>query len=152
LEVRGVTVVDVDAAVVERLDAITAAGRPSWSLLVEADAAGPGTPAWLKLGNVLRQAFSDLTTALLGTDGTVAVCNLGLLARYDRLDLVAAWRDALHGRRGHLAGLWLVIGAPQAEVPLLDGRAVPVLDHEWARIPDAWLADRHPAAAGALPR
>lgn len=145
LEAQGVTVVDLDEALVNRLDALTAGGRPSWQLVVEADAAGPGTPQWQNLGRVLDRAFDDVSASLLATGGTVALHNLGLLARYDRLGLVAAWRDALYGGQGRLGALWLVVGAPQAEVPLLDGRAVPVLDHEWARIPEAWLANRHRA-------
>jgi hypothetical protein len=77
----------------------------------------------------------------------VLLVRCGLLARYDRLDLVASWRGLLHDRRGALTALWMLVGTTGAsDVPLLDGKAVPVLSrNEWARIPEDWLRNVHRA-------
>ena len=73
--------------------------------------------------------------------------NPGLLARYDRLDVLAAWRDALHDGDHRLKALWLLMPSTVAsDVPLLNGRAVPVISrNEWSRIPADWLRNAHRA-------
>ena len=83
----------------------------------------------------------------------VSRLDLGLLARYDRMEQVARWRDRLHSGDGRLGALWLLVGSTGgAERPTIDRRAVPVLSgNDWARIPDSWLKNTHRAAASKGP-
>ncbi|MHB1446941.1 MAG: BREX system serine/threonine kinase PglW [Acidimicrobiales bacterium] len=146
-----VTVIDFDDWLLDEIGRLTEAGRPSWDLIVEVDAAGPGSARWSNLAKIIDRALDSLTARLIATPGTVLLRRCGLLARYQRLDVVARWRDALHGRSSALGGLWLLVSAPgTTDVPLLDGEAVPVLTrNEWVRVPNDWLRNAHRAVGSA---
>ena len=71
----------------------------------------------------------------------------GLLARYDQMGLLDTLRDKA-GRpasAGGIPGAWLLIpGDEQSPLPLMEGRAVPVLTSgQHARIPESWLRNVH---------
>ncbi|HEY8545530.1 MAG TPA: BREX system serine/threonine kinase PglW, partial [Acidimicrobiales bacterium] len=142
-----VTLVDVDEWLIAEVERLTAGGRPSWQLVVEADAAGPGSVPWQNLTRLLDRALAGFTDRLAATAGTVVLTRCGLLARYDRLDAVATWRDLLHRGGTPLQALWMLVATLGAsDVPLLDGKAVPVLTrNEWTRIPADWLRNVHRA-------
>ena len=74
--------------------------------------------------------------------------NCGLLKRYDQLDLLERLRDQAGTREG-LPGLWVLIPSDdQEELPVLDGKPVPVITPgQWARIPDGWLKNLHRTGA-----
>ena len=57
---------------------------------------------------------------------------------------MARWRDRLHAKQGAFTALWLLLpGSGGADVPLLDGRPVPVISrNEWSHIPADWLRSR----------
>ncbi|MEZ5229966.1 MAG: hypothetical protein R2710_25875 [Acidimicrobiales bacterium] len=137
--------VSVDSWLTEQLDELTANGKPSWQVLTEADAAGEVGPHWGNLRNVVNRALDGFTQRLIATDGTVLLTDPGLLARFDRLDLVASWRSALHEGGNPLQALWLLVPAATAtDVPMLDGRAVPVISrNEWSHLPEDWLRNAH---------
>ncbi|MDQ3681208.1 MAG: hypothetical protein M3378_11860, partial [Actinomycetota bacterium] len=140
-----VTIVDLDDWLVAEVEHLTQAGRPSWELVVQVDAAGPASASWQNLTKVVDRALDSLTARLAATSGTVLLTRCGLLARYKRLDVIARWRDAVHNRATSLDALWLLVSAPgTTDVPTLDGEAVPVLTrNEWARIPNDWLRNAH---------
>lgn len=140
--------VDLDERLLERIRALTADQRPSWETVVAADAAGSGGKGWVPLTKLVDRALTEVTAALLATGGTVLVHNLGLLARYDRMDRIAHWRDALYSGDTNLGALWLLVGSPgSVERPMVDRQVVPVLSgNEWARIPSSWLQNTHRAA------
>jgi hypothetical protein len=142
-----VTVVDVDEWLLAEIERLTAGGSPSWDLVVAADAAGPGSVPWQNLARLIDRAAIAFTDRLVATPGAVLLVHCGLLARYDRLDLVARWRGLLHDRHGALTALWMLVATTGTnDVPLLDGKAVPVLSrNEWARIPEDWLRNVHRA-------
>lgn len=144
-----ITIVDLDEWLLAELDQLTEAGKPSWELVVEVDAAGPASARWQNLTRVINQALDSLTTRLTATSGTVLLTRCGLLARYKRLDVVARWRDAVHDRSTPIEALWLLVSAPgTTDVPMLDGEAIPVLTrNEWARIPNDWLRNAHRTGA-----
>jgi hypothetical protein len=77
----------------------------------------------------------------------VLLVHPGLLARYDQMDLLTRLRDRV-GRKGACPGLWLLVAADeQSELPLIDGRAVPLIGSgQRARVPLAWLENLHRAA------
>lgn len=140
-----VIVADFDEWFLAELERLTADGRPSWELVVEADAAGPGSSRWQNLTKVVDKALTAVSERLEATAGTVLLTRCGLLARFQRLDLVARWREALHDPTTPLDGLWLLVTSPgTSDVPLLDGEAVPVLTrNEWSRVPEQWLRNVH---------
>ena len=72
----------------------------------------------------------------------------GLLARYDQVGLLERLRDRV-GRRETCPGLWVLVACDeQSELPLIDGREVPLLTPgQRARVPLAWLENAHRAAA-----
>jgi serine/threonine protein kinase len=142
-----VTIVDVDEWLIAEVERLTEDGRPSWQLVVDADAAGPGSVAWQNLTRLVERAIAGFTDRLAAASGTVLLTNCGLLARYDRLDVVATWREMLHRGDAALDALWLLVATSGAsDVPLLDGKAVPVLTrNEWTRIPPDWLRNVHRA-------
>ena len=143
-----VTTINVDLWIAQELENLAASGKPSWDTLTAADAAGPGGVNWGRLSQVVDSALERVTDRLLATGDTVLLTNMGLLARYDRLDLVAAWKDRLHEGRHPLKAIWLLIPSTVAsEVPMLDGRAIPVVSrNEWSRIPVDWLKNAHRGA------
>ena len=140
--------VNLDAWLSEELAGLTASGKPSWDTLAAADAAGPSGVNWGRLRQVVDQALERITDRLLATNDTVLLTHVGLLARYDRLDLVAAWRGSLHEGGHPLQAIWLLIPSTVAsDVPMLDRRAIPVVSrNEWSRIPADWLKNAHRGA------
>lgn len=90
---------------------------------------------------MLGQALARFSERLFDASGTVLLTEAGLLARYDRLDLVGAWRDGLHASTGRLRSLWMLVPSDRRhDVPMLNGRSVPVVGrHEHAWIPADWL-------------
>jgi serine/threonine protein kinase len=142
--------IDVDAWLTEQLDAVTAGGKPSWALLAKADAEGPSGAQWSNVRKVIDTALTQLTAELARHEGAVLLTNVGLLARFDRLDIVATWRDLLHQGATGLTAIWIVVPSTGAsEMPMLDGREVPVLPGgaEWSRIPDDWIRNAHRTGA-----
>ena len=139
--------VNADEWLAGELESLTASGKPSWNTLAAADAAGANGASWGRLRSVVDSALERFTERLLATDATLLLTNPGLLARYDRLDVLAAWRDALHDGDHRLKALWLLMPSTVAsDVPLLNGRAVPVISrNEWSRIPADWLRNAHRA-------
>ena len=148
LERFNVATVDLDAVIMSRLEAITADGKPSMQMLFEADRAGAGGAQWANLQKVLDRVFADITRDLLATSGTVVLHQLGLLARYDRIGLLSQIREALHDGDHQLGAVWVVTTRrAQVDAPMIDGSAIPVLDHEWARVPRRWLENAHRVGA-----
>ncbi len=71
--------------------------------------------------------------------------NPGLLARYERLDLLDKLRNTA-GTRGGPPSVWLLVPQASAGLPMLDGHPIPVLSNtEWARLNEAWLQNAHRA-------
>ncbi|WP_162142126.1 BREX system serine/threonine kinase PglW [Ilumatobacter coccineus] len=145
LERLATSTVNLDVWLVEELEALTADGKPPWTTLAAADAAGDGGSAWANVKKMVDVALTKVTARLAALEGTVLVTNLGLLARYERLNVVAEWRDLLHSKSTSLSAVWLLMPSASAtEVPLLDGRAVPVISrNEWSQIPADWLRNAH---------
>jgi len=72
----------------------------------------------------------------------VLLIHAGLLASYDRLDLLERLRDRV-GRPGGPPGLWLLLPSQQ---PLIDGKAVPLLSPaQRVPVPESWAAPRKEA-------
>lgn len=119
----------------------------AWSVVLEADAAEPGSGDWRNLQRLVEHALGEVETELLDQPGTVLLSEAGLFGRYDRLDLLEGLRERLaspeEGRA--LRGLWLLVpGDQQSDAPRLAGRALPVIGPgDWARVPESWVSGAH---------
>ena len=79
--------------------------------------------------------------------GLVLLVHAGLVARYGAIDLLERLRDRV-GDREAPRGAWLLLAADeQSELPLLEGRPVPILGlTQRARVPREWLENLHRSA------
>lgn len=144
------TLVDLDAALVEAMRANAEQAGAKWPKLLEADAA----PQHSKPREILRQLVSgavpDVEARLTGIEGTAVATNLGLLARYDRLDVIERLAQRLAWDRidTPLRGLVAVVpGTDPHSPPMIDRRPVPVISsNQWAHVPSAWLAEHKETA------
>jgi len=145
LERLDVTPIDFDELLLDRLLAATANGKPSWEVITRADAGGPTGREWHKLQQLLDREFEILADELFAQPGTVVLHSVGLLARYDRVNQIAEWRERLHARTCELQGLWLLIpGTQDTAAPMIGSQAVPILGPgEWSQIPKTWIENRH---------
>lgn len=142
----GPTAVDVDELIIRHLHTAADDARVRWDLVLRVDADPAGTD-WSRLMTLVARAMPGVRQELTAAGGTILLRNAGLLARYGQLGVVDELREAVMGG-GMLRGCWLLVPADQqAELPLIDGRPVPVLTrNEWARIPETWLQNRHRSA------
>lgn len=120
-----------------------------WNVVLRADAAPPGSADRANLLRLVDRVLPRLERELGGSSKTLLLTRPGLLARYDRMRLFERVRDRL-GRPAApgeetLFGAWLLVPcSDQAAAPVVDGKPVPVVTPgEWARIPEAWVANRH---------
>ena len=117
-------------------------------MVLEADAAPRDSEDWRNLLRLIGRALPSVEQQVLAADRAVLILYPGPLARYERMDLLERLRDRV-GKPGSPPALWVLIPSDdQHELPTLDGCAVPVLTPgQRARIPEAWVYNRHRAAA-----
>jgi serine/threonine protein kinase len=137
-----VRVVDGDRVMIDALREAAGKARVDWSLVLRTDAT-PQNGDWNKLMLLVGRAIPRVEAELSAADATVLLLHPGLLARYDRLDLLERLRDRV-GRPGGPKGLWLLLPAKQ---PLIGNKAVPLLSPaQRVRVPEGWIENRHRAA------
>jgi hypothetical protein len=113
-------------------------------VVVQADAASPESADWRRLQTLVRRAMPSVEQALFRADRPVLLVYPGLLARYDQIQLLEKLRDACAQDSDAAGFIVLMPSDEQHHMPVLDGKPVPViLASEWARIPEAWLANAH---------
>jgi serine/threonine protein kinase len=132
------------------------AAKVEWSVALEADATGRESPGWRNLMILVRRCIPHLEQELLRIDGTALLVYPGLLGRYDCLDVLERLRDRITSPGGSgapLRGIWVLLASDeQNALPTLDRKPVPVISsNQWARIPEAWLANAHRSAAPGFP-
>jgi hypothetical protein len=84
---------------------------------------------------------------LLASPRPVLLVHPGLLARYDQMDLLTRLRDQV-GRKGKCPALLVMVAADeQSELPLIDGREVPLIGSgQRAQVPLSWTENDHRSA------
>jgi serine/threonine protein kinase len=142
----GLQLIDGDRVMVDALRDAAGKARVDWSLVLPADATAPEARAsnrgWTNLLLLVKRAMPRVEEQFTAAGSTVLLVNPGLLARYDKLDLLERLRDRV-GRAGGPPGLWLLLPAQQ---PLIDGKAVPLLSPaQRVHVPEGWLANLHRA-------
>lgn len=136
---------DLDAIVLDTLEALAREWEIDWNVLLRADAAPAGSPDAQNFATVLHEAWPRVEQALLTHARPALLCNVGLAARWRRMQTFATLQDACtFGRRPALV---VLIGSPMTpdDRPILDGQAVPVAINttDYGRIPRAWLENQH---------
>ncbi|MFN5078866.1 MAG: hypothetical protein ACK5MO_25025, partial [Planctomyces sp.] len=107
-----------------------------WELVLKTDTVPQG-PDWDKLLLLVSRAMPAVEQRLRSAERTLLVIYPGLLARYDQMDLLARLSQEV-GRANGIPGLWLLL--PGDQQPLLDGRAVPLINPAQRNcIPSSWL-------------
>src|SRR5207244_1157240 len=109
-------VVDGDRLIIEALRDAARRARVDWSLVLRTDAT-PQNGDWKRLMLLVGRAMPCVEEQLSSAGSNVLLVNPGLLARYDKMDLLERLRDRV-GRTGGPHGLWLLLPAQQ---PLIDG-------------------------------
>ncbi len=136
--------VDLEGLLLDALIQVAMKARVHWDLVVKT-VATPGRGDWDKLLLLVGRALPLVEKELVASDQPLLLTYAGLLARYDRLDLLERLRDQV-GRRGGPPALWLLV--PNDHQAHLDGKPVPLLSPgQKARIPDAWLRNEHRAGS-----
>jgi hypothetical protein len=131
-------VVDGDRLVIDALRESAGKARVDWSLVLRTDAT-PNGGDWNKLMLLVGRTMPRVEKELSAAGSTVLLVNPGLLARYDKLDLLERLRDRV-GRPGGPHGLWLLLPVQQ---PFIDGKPVPLLSPaQRAHVPESWAAPR----------
>jgi len=134
----------IECLLIEAMHAAADAAGVKWPAVVRADAEGENGANWKRFMGLVGSALDRVRDQLSTSDKTLLLTHPGLLARYGAIDLVEHLRDRVYDRAG-LAGAWLLIPSDdQRTLPTIDGVSVPVITAgQWARIPDAWLQNRH---------
>jgi hypothetical protein len=134
--------IDGDRLVIDALREVAGKARVDWSVVLRTDAT-PHNGDWNRLRLLVGRAMPRIEQQLSSADATVLLVHPGLLARYDRLDLLERLRDRV-GRAGGPKGLWLLLPAQQ---PLIDGKPVPLLSPaQRVHVPESWVANEHRAS------
>jgi serine/threonine protein kinase len=134
----------VEDLLLREMRAAADAAGVDWGLVLSADAAPPESKDWTNLCRLVGRALPKVEEHLRTAKRTLLLTYPGLLARYDRLELLEHLRDVV-GRRDGLPGVWVLIPSDdQQAMPVIDGKPVPVITAgQWARIPDSWLRNVH---------
>jgi serine/threonine protein kinase len=135
-----ITLIDFEALFIKALREVAEKARVNWDLVLKTDAT-PHAGAWHKLTLLVARAMPLVEAQLSVSDKTMLVTYAGVLARYDRMDLLERLRDKV-GRRDGIPGLWLLL--PGQNQAVMDGKAVPILSPgQRADIPESWLQNVH---------
>ena len=135
---------DLERVFLEALRQAAAEVGADWNVVVSADAADKNSPDWRNLNHLIAsKVIPQVEQAIVQGDETVVVYHLNWLERYDQVVMLARVQQAVQD--GRLHGAWLLIPAsPQTEMPLIDGKAVPVItNNQWAHVPESWCQNLH---------
>lgn len=141
--------VSLDAVLLRHLRRLAGNEGIEWPVVLEADAER-GTEDWQYLQILVNRAVPLVRDELLAIPEPVLLVNPGLLARYNQMGLLEHLRDRV-GRADVCPGMWVLVpGDDQQKLPLIDGRAVPILGAgQHAAVPLSWFRNEHRGVAAA---
>lgn len=141
-----VEVCDLDAVFIRamRMQAQTAGAE--WNVVLQADAAAPDSPDRKNLHMLVERCLPEVTNELRSPDRTRLVTHPGLLARYDRMNVLGDLAADV-GRSDGIYGLWVLIPAiDRSSRPTLNHKAIPLSNPaQHVQLNRAWLANKHRA-------
>ncbi len=99
--------INFEALFIKALREVAEKARVNWDLVVKTDAT-PHAGDWQKLLLLVGRAMPLVEAQLSASDTTMLVTYAGVLARYERMDLLERLRDKV-GQRDGIPGLWLLL-------------------------------------------
>ena len=141
----------VEAELIGHMRALAAELGADWKVVLAADAAPPGSVDHRRLDQLVQRAAARMQAAIAGAGTPLLLTRSGLLARYRRLDLLAALQDQCQRGAAAAARILCIAGGAADGLPVIDGQALPVVvASAWARPGAAWLSRAaRTASAGA---
>lgn len=142
---------DLEGLLIDEMrEIVNAAKGARWERLLQADNE-EGERGWSILQQVVDRAIPKLESRLKATPGVIALTGFGLLARYERFEVLERLRDMLTREKGDqpLRGAILIVpGDDPSARPVVDGRPLPVITaNQWVHVPSAWLESRREVEA-----
>lgn len=141
-----VEVCDLDAVFIDSMRQHAKAAGAEWRAVLRIDAAAPDSSDWRSLQILVDRCLPDIATGLRSPDRTKLLAHPGLLARYDRLNLLGELAADV-GRNDGIYGLWVLVPASdKSDRPTLNHKAIPLTNPaQHVRLNRAWLANKHRA-------
>ena len=130
----------VEAELIGHVRALAAELGADWKVVLAADAAPPGSVDHRRLDQLVQRAAARLQEQIAGADTPLLLTRSGLLARYRRLDLLAAVQDECQRGAAAAARILCIAGGSADGLPVIDRQALPVVvASAWARPGVPWL-------------
>jgi hypothetical protein len=141
-----VDVCDLDASFLSMMKQQSAAAGADWNIVLRADASPADSAEWKNLQMLVERCLPNITSGLRSRDRTKLVVHPGLLARYNRMEVISGLASDV-GRSDGIYGLWLLIPAnDQSARPVLNHKAIPLSNPaQHVRLNRAWLNNKHRA-------
>lgn len=138
---------DLSGVLLDALHATAARVGIDWSVVLEADAADPGS----RPGQGLRKLVSDSLPTVDAAIGSVlaesggrplVLLDASMLVRYDAVGLLSGLMD-LSTRR--LSAVWLLVPQLHGSIgPMVDGRSLPLTaPSQWVPVNSEWIDAQH---------
>ena len=139
---------DVDALFLLVMKKQAEQGGADWQVILKADAAPHDSIEWKNLNVLIDRCVPTVKEALRSKDKTKLLVNPGLLARYDRMEILAELGGEV-GRKNGIHGLWVLLPAGDRNpLPTINQKPIPLITAntgQYSRINEAWLANKHRA-------
>lgn len=141
-----VEICDLDALFISSMKKQAKAAGANWNIVLQADGAASDSPDWKNLQMLVERCLPDISKELRSPDRTKLLIHPGLLARYDRMDVLGDLASEV-GRSDGIYGLWVVVPAnDQSARPTLNHKAIPLSNPaQHVHLNRAWLANKHRA-------
>lgn len=130
----GLERVDVEALMLDAMEAIAAEMKVDWTLVLKADAEGEGQD-WKNLNRLTEMAWQRVEPALRALSAPSLLVNPGMIARYGLMGRLDALRHDC-GTPGAPFALALLVPMTIPGRPKLEKVAVPVMDGQWLMVPE----------------
>lgn len=141
---ESVTVCDLDQVFVDTMRRAAEQAGAEWDVVLQADAAPPKSTERENLQILVDRCMADITKEMTSADTTKLLLHPGLLARYDRIDVLSQLASEV-GRSDGVYGLWVLVPASgQSDMPTLNQRAIPLSNPaQHVQLNKAWINNKH---------
>jgi serine/threonine protein kinase len=141
-----VDVCDLDAAFLDGMRQQAQTAGANWDIVLKADGAPHDSADWKNLQMLVERCLPSVSGGLRSPDRTKLLVHPGLLARYDRMEVLGDLASDV-GRSDGIYGLWVLVPLnEQSPRPTLNHKAVPLSNPaQHIRLNQAWLANKHRA-------
>jgi serine/threonine protein kinase len=141
-----VSVCDLDSVFLKSLRGAAEKKKARWEVVLKADGAARDSTDWRNLERLVESVMPEVEAELRSGEQTRLLVNPGLLARYDRLNLLATLAVDV-GRRDGIHGLWVLVPVNgTSPLPILNDKPIPLINPaQHARLTEAWITNRHRA-------